>query len=660
MGVLMHASETKFQPIIEGTKQYVVPLFQRSYSWQKKEWEMLWNDLYDLYCSDNPRTHFIGSIVTMPTVSVPEGVAKYLLIDGQQRLTTIFILLALLRDRAKQDDEVELANEINDTLLVNPYKKDDDYFKLQPTQADREAFRRLIFANSFDNENLFTEAYKYFERKIKQNEINIEKFKQRITNNLSVVSIVLSADDNPHLVFESLNAKGRPLTQSDLIRNYFFMRIHVHQQDKIYHEYWKPMQDTLGDDLTEFIRHFLVRGGTPVKQSEVYYALKEQVKIENALEYLKNLYRFSKYYSRLLNPKNEENKALSRALSRLNTLEVTTVYPFLLNCYDDYSNNLISYIEFLEIIRLIENFIIRRFVCGIPTNQLNKIFPPLYQQAKNKDGVLLDNIKLILQAKDYPKDPLFKARLMDTKLYGSGDRAVKTKLILESIMESFNHKEQVSVETLSIEHIMPQTLTEQWQDYLGDDWEVTHDLFLHTLGNLTLTGYNSELSNYDFDTKRNYFLDSNIELNKYFHNINTWKRNDIENRAEYLSNIVLNIWPYFGDTNDFQPDSTTNITGTTPKELYILGERFVVQSWRDVFQQTMNLIAELEPEKFETIIQKFPRVVGRDKKRFRAIRELKNGAFIEVNLSAMDTRKYCYQALAEVELTEDDWKVIVS
>ncbi|HBU06325.1 MAG TPA: DUF262 domain-containing protein, partial [Nitrospiraceae bacterium] len=140
----MQAKETKLQDIIEGTKQYVIPLFQRTYSWTNKEWDVLWKDLMELSETENPRSHFIGSIVNMPTVSVPEGVAKFLLIDGQQRLTTIFILLTLLRNKARESQNHEFAEEINNTLLVNPYKKDNDFFKLMPTQVDRDIYKNFI------------------------------------------------------------------------------------------------------------------------------------------------------------------------------------------------------------------------------------------------------------------------------------------------------------------------------------------------------------------------------------------------------------------------------------------------------------------------------------------------------------------------------------
>jgi len=659
------ASETRLQSIIEGAKQYITPLFQRTYSWEKKEWEILWEDIIELSVEENPRNHFIGSIVTMPAASVPEGVPKYLLIDGQQRLTTIFILLTALRDKAKQNNQVRLAEEINNTLLLNPYNDGPDYYKLQPTQADRPSFHKIINPKATTLEletstsDKITRAYQFFERKLKPDNIDAAKIKNIITGKVSIVSIVLDPEDNPYLVFESLNAKGRPLTQSDLIRNYFFMRIHINDQERIYLKYWKPMEEALVENLTEFIRHYLMRNGANVKKSDVYFSLKELINHGDALTYLKELTRFAGYYERLLNQEKEENPNLRRLLQRLNRIEVNTAYPFLLNCYDDYYNQLISTDEFCEVLQTIENFSIRRFVCNVPTNQLNKIFPPLYTQVQSKSfGTFVSKVKSILQNKGYPKDVEFKSRLQDVKLYGSGDRAVRAKLVLETIEESYHHKEQVDLDEFTVEHVMPQTLTEDWQTYLGDGWELTHELLLHTIGNLTLTKYNSELSNLDFDRKKELFQESHLEMNKYFSSVSTWKNEDIIMRSEQLAELALNLWPYFGD-KEGELNNNKTVTGTTPIALWILGQHYTVHSWRDVLEQTMNTVAELEPEKMEQIIQQFPRLIGRDKNKFRAIRTLKNGAFIEVNLSAKSIESFCYQALQVVDLSTEDWKVEV-
>jgi len=655
----MQAKETKLQDIIEGTKQYVIPLFQRTYSWTTKEWDILWKDLVELCDMENPRTHFIGSIVTMPTVSVPEGVAKYLLIDGQQRLSTIFILLTLLRNKARELQNQEFADEINNTLLVNPYKKDNDFFKLMPTQIDRDTYKNLINGQQTGTDNQIYRAYEYFDKKLRQVSIAHEKLKKVVTTYFSVVSIVLDPDDNPYLVFESLNAKGRPLTQADLIRNYFFMRIHINKQDIVFKEYWQPMQEALTTNLTEYIRHFLMREGSTVKQTDVYYVLKENVSQNNALDYLKELKKFSVYYQRLVYPELEPDIDLQKQFRRLNRIEVTTAYPLLLNFYGNYDEKKLTKADFVGILKVLENYLIRRFVCGIPTNQLNKIFPTVFTQIKSKypDNIFY-GFKNTLQSKGYPKDNEFFLRFKETKFYGAGDRQVKTKLILETIEESYAHKEAVIFDKLSIEHIMPQTLSEWWQKHLGIDWEETHELLLHTIGNLTLSAYNSELSNDDFETKKNTYYESHLEINKYFDNIESWKRNEIEQRSEFLAKKAIEIWPYFGIENS-SPSDLKEVSGTTPTSLLILGQKFEVNTWRDVLEQTLNTIADLEPDKFQVIANNFPRYLGKDKNKFRAIRQLQNGYFIEVNLSAQSIQKLCYQAMETIELSAEEWNVNV-
>lgn len=653
----MQAKETKLQDIIEGTKQYVIPLFQRTYSWIEKDWETLWKDLVELSEMENPRTHFIGSIVNMPTTSVPEGVAKYLLIDGQQRLTTIFILLILLRNKAKEPQNTRFADEINNTLLVNQYKDGIDHYKLMPTQVDRKTYFDLIDGKSpTNNENQLTKAYRFFEKQLQKIAIEPEKLKKIITNYFSVVSIVLDSDDNPYLVFESLNAKGRSLTQADLIRNYFFMRIHTDKQDEMYEKFWLPMQEALKDDLTEFIRHYLMKEGNIVKKDDIYYSLKENVTSENAIDSLKELKRYSVFYQRLKYPEFEKELELEKMFRRLNRLEVTTAYPLLLNFYNNYDNSTIDKEGFVDTLKTLENYLIRRFVCNIATNQLNKIFPSVIQALQKDSGNILDNFKTILQSKNYPKDSEFLSRLKDARLYGSGDRVVKTKLILETIENSYNHKEEVPFDKLTIEHIMPQTLSEWWQKHLGEEWDDIHELYLHTIGNLTLTAYNAELSNDDFITKKNVLDESHLEMNKYFVNIHKWTKTEIENRTEILAKKTLEIWSYFGTENSSSMNSK-EITGTSPTILRILGQEIKVKTWRDVMEKTLNVIADIEPEKFEIITKNFPRYVGKDQNKFRAIRKLENDYFIGVNLNAQSIQKFCYQAIETIGLTSDDWKV---
>ena len=375
-------------------------------------------------------------------------------------------------------------------------------------------YQNLIHNRLSTDQNKIIDAYQFFERKLQLTGTDIQLLKKVISNNLSVVSIVLDIEDDPYLVFESLNAKGRSLTQADLIRNYFFMKIHVNEQESIHAQYWEPMQIALGDSLTECIRHYLMKDGKLIKQTDVYFFIKDIINKGDVIERLKELARFAGYYQKFLSPEKESNTRIQQALKRIHRLEVTTAYPFLLNCYDEYQHNRINEDEFFAVLKIIENFIIRRFICNISTNALNKIFPSLFSQIKSKiSDKFVEGLSIVLQTKGYPKDPEFKSSLINAKLYGAGDHKTKAKLILEAIEESYRHKETVHFGTLTIEHLMPQTLTQYWKNQLGEDAEATHELLLHTIGNLTLTAYNPELSNSTWEKKKEILKVSHLELN---------------------------------------------------------------------------------------------------------------------------------------------------
>jgi uncharacterized protein with ParB-like and HNH nuclease domain len=657
----MQANKTEIQDIIEGTKQYVVPLFQRRYIWEQKHWQMLWDDLWCLYENENPRPHFMGSIVTIPETLSPQGVTKFLLIDGQQRLTTIFIIFCALRDYAKELNDSFLSEEIEYKMLVNKFETGLNYYKLLPTQEDRPAFQKIILQEPFSDIREISDCYRFFKRQISKNQVNVRKIKQIICNQLSIVSVVLSTDDDPHLVFESLNFKGKSLTQADLIRNYFFMRIDVKDQDLIYKKYWLPMQEKLGDNLTEFMRHYLTKRGTVIKQNDVYFEIKEEILQKNVLESLKDICKFAEFYEKLLNPDLEKDPMIRKYLHRINRLDIAITYPFLMTCYFEWTAQRITKEVFIEVLKVIENFIIRRFACNIQTQGLNRLFSSLCSKvgtnAMLTSNGFLDELISILQLQNYPKDDQFKDGLMNVKLYG-GNRTEKAKIILESIEESFGHKEKVSFDSLSIEHIMPQTLSDWWKPHLGDDFLLDYEILIHNLGNLTLTAveYNSSNSNSDFETKQKQFLNSHVELNKYFKDVHSWQRKDIEKRSAYLASIALTIWHYFGSQNTISSQAT-KIKNKPPKTLVFLGKEYGVKSWRDILETTLNIIADLEPDKFEEIINNFPRFIALNQQDLRDTRQLKNGMFIEVNLSSENIRKFCFKALETAELSVDDWEV---
>ena len=654
----MKASETTFQHVIEGTKQYVVPLFQRPYCWEKKQWEDLWNDIAELHEGTGGRSHFIGSIVTLQTQSVPEGVQKFLLIDGQQRLTTIFVLLILLRDSARRAGREELADEIEQSLLVNKFKKGDDHFKLLPTQADRPTFSRLISGADGIPEGRLGSAYAFLDRKFRASGIDVEALKSLIIERFAVVSITLGADDNPYLVFESLNAKGERLTQADLIRNFFFLKVHSDHQEEMHSRYWQPMQELLEAQLTEFVRHYLIgKEGAFLRADSVYFRLKESLGGGDAVELLEVLHKAAARYSRLLRPSREPDRRLSEALADLARLDVTTAYPFLLRCYEDVEEGRTTLAELTEVVRLVENYVVRRFVCGVPTNQFNKIFPGLYNQIRREAHPdLPSGVRAILSGRGYPKDVEFRKALVESSLYGSGDRQAKLRFLLERIETHLAGKEPPRLETVTIEHVLPQTLTENWRDALGEDWENAQALWLHTLGNLTLTGYNAELSNDDYQAKLGYLsAKTTLHLNKPFARYQSWGPDEIRDRAELLTEPALAIWPYFGP--ETAPEPSTTIRGRRPTALRIDGRSIAVGTWRDVLEATVNEVIEDEPAAFEALARELPSHVGSDPTRFRDSRRLRNGAFVNVNLSAEGIDRLCQRVREIAGASELEWAV---
>lgn len=547
----MKASDTKIRIFLEGTKQFIVPLFQRTYSWKKENIQKLWEDLEDTK-NDKESTHFFGSFVTMPVPSSASSVSQYTIIDGQQRLITIFIFLAALRNRIIEiNPEYERKDEINELYLINKYHPEDKY-KVIPTQADRNVFFTILNEVNpvVDNNHLVAETYKFFknEKLSKINDLNyLVSLKDTLLSEFSVVDIRLENDDDPYLIFESLNATGTPLTQADLVRNYLFMRINQNNQQDVYNTIWFPMQQNLQDKLEDFIRHYLAMDGNIPNYNKIYTTFKKIVdnkakSEEDVIDIMKELLKYSEYYHTFLHPEKESIEKLKKYFEKFNRLEVTTSYPLLLKLYDDYTNKKLSVDDFAECLQAIETYIVRRAVCGIPTNVLNKYFPTIYNSLDQTD--VAHSLKDILNrgtgARRMPDDYEFKQCLQERNLFGS--RILQ--YLLEEL-ERYNNKEVVDFEKLQIEHIMPQTLSDEWKKELGSDWELTYQKYLDTLGNLTLTGYNPEYSNKLFTEKRDMkkgFKDSGLQLNRDLAKLERWTEKEILDRATELLAIALKIW----------------------------------------------------------------------------------------------------------------------
>ena len=657
----MQAHENNLRKLLESnTQQYIVPLFQRFYVWEKPAWQRLWDDLTELLDeADAQHTHFLGSVVVIPAPATPGSLTPFVIIDGQQRLATLLILLTVLRDHARQAKNDGLATEIEETLLVNKFQKGDGHYKLRLSQTDRVAFQNLIDQRQAQIDHPLQQCYDFYDKKLLSPDFDVRTLLNAIADRLSVVTVTLAPHDNPYRVFESLNFKGHKLTESDLIRNYLFMGIPPDQQEKHYEKYWAPMQDALKDRLTDFVRHDLMRSGAVIKQSEVYITLKNRVPLAEVIPALKNLAIFARYYLKLLNPTQEPQVDLRAALIRLNRLEVTTVYPFLLNVYHDYTQQNLSAAAFIDILQILENYLIRRFVCGLPTNLLNKLFPGLYHQAQAQDAAdLVQRLKQVLQTKSYPSDVQFRAKLPEATLYGHGQLEQKGRFILETLERSNRHKEQVNLDNLTIEHVMPQTLTPAWKAHLGDDWQNTHDLYRHTLGNLTLTGYNSELSNAPYTIKREKLAHSHLVLNAYFQNVEHWRQADIQQRAAVLTEQALKCWPYFGDAAQSATGSSS-VKWTKPESLTVLGVTVSVKYWPDVLCATLNALIAADSAHFPALLAKYPHKFTDNSQKFRNPKLLSNGYYVEAHGNSEALYGFCQKTVETLGLPPDAWAVKV-
>ena len=609
----MKANESKLQPVLEGVKQYVVPLFQRSYSWKKKHWQTLWGDILGIYdANDNNLEHFIGTIVTMPIDMSPEGINKFLLIDGQQRLTTFFIILAAMRDIAINKDK-RFAQQLEDIYLINKWENDINQMKLLPSQPDRETFFQTIKGESQTvvNNGIY-KAYAFFKRKLSGKDsngkaIDINRVHKLLMQHFVIVSIVLHRDENPYLIFESLNAKGEPLTQADLVRNYILMRIkNTSDQEIAYRDFWLPMQRSLDNELTDFLWSYLTKDGTFLSRKGIYSAVKRRLAKKDSngvVDVLMEMDTYSKYYIRLTNPDQEPNQKIRQRLLRINRWQIKTSYPFLLNIFHDYHKKQITDSEFCKILDMIEAFVIRRFFCRIPTNALNKLFIALYNSIGKEK--LIENLEIELLRQKWPSDTKFLDAFERFPLYSSGRE--KCRLVLESLESALldnNEPVDMTYHQITIEHIMPQTLNEFWETTLGENAATIHSTYLHTIGNLTLTGQNSPMGNLPFHKKSNTLKKSNFELNKRLSNLASawWSEENIKQRAHDLGKIAIKIWEHPGievvsqDRQYMENDPT----GHKPEKFVLFEEEYKVVTWREMLLTTLKLLAEKHGDEFRT------------------------------------------------------------
>lgn len=553
----MDARKGNIYEILNGNKQFLIPVYQRYYSWDIEQCKRLWNDIVEMQ-KKGKVGHFVGSIVNIAEQAMPTGVQKYMIIDGQQRMTTLSLLLLALRDYAinNPEDTTINARRIDNMLLKNEYESGDERYKLLLTETDRDILMRLVEEKPIpdDTRSKLLDNYKFFAGKIADKELQPAEVYESI-GKLQIVNITLDRSvDDAQAIFESLNSTGKELSESDLIRNYVLMGLEPTEQTYVYEHLWRPMEllfvyETQDSVMDRFFRDYLTMKITRIpKQDRVYEEFKLyhlNCEFSTIRELCQDLLTYAKYYTDMVF-KRSSNPALKSLYEDINDLRMEVSYPFLLKVHNDYAEGIISEDDLKLIIRLCISYVFRRSICDIPTNSLNKTFATLKNEIKPDDYV--NSIKAFFvmrnDYKEFPDDDKFAAAFASRDIY-----TMRSRNFILSHLENYGNKAPIIIENYTIEHIMPQnsSLSPEWQQMLGANWREVQKTYLHTIGNLTLTAYNSEMSDHPFMVKMDMeggFKESALRLNAYVVKLNEWNEQTIKERAALLADKAKQIWAY--------------------------------------------------------------------------------------------------------------------
>ncbi|MFF0824170.1 DUF262 domain-containing protein [Micromonospora haikouensis] len=564
---MVAAQETTLQGLLEGTKQYLVPLYQRTYSWNKVQLARLWEDVRKLAEDqvDNPSaTHFIGSLVLAPSPTIsPVGVAEYLVVDGQQRLTTLTILLCAIRDHRATHEGPKHRLMLDQKYLTNPFEEE-RWLKLVPTQEDRDAYVACVKSTPYAAGNdPVSVAYRFFADALTVDDperpLDIEGVQNAVITGLRLVAVTAQPGDNVYRIFESLNNTGLRLTQADLLRNYLFMRLPT-RGDVVYKSLWLPLQRQLKSDPLDRANRLellfwldLVHRDPRVKQTDIYSAQQarlERVRTEAEIEAeVRRFTRLGALLRAILEPDEEKDPGVRLRLERLSAWGTTTVYPLALHLLDRREDGTATSEQVASALLHVESFFVRRLIIGRSTMNINRILLSVVTEM-NKDLPVDEAVRAYLSTgrKHYATDAAVRNAVRSIPFYLHG-RAPQRSLVLRWLEESYGSKEPVSLEKATIEHVLPQTLTDEWRQMLAADLgpdenlDEMHEALLHTLGNLTLTGYNSEMGNKPFAAKRAELEKSGIRLSRDITAGQRWGRPEIHARADALAERVVTIWP---------------------------------------------------------------------------------------------------------------------
>ncbi|GAA7610026.1 hypothetical protein JP0106_13200 [Helicobacter pylori] len=614
----MEADATTLLKFIKDNQknQLVIPIYQRVYSWEKEQCKQLWDDIIKIGGNDKMDGHFIGSILYVLD-RITHSNNALLIIDGQQRLTTITLLLTALRDHWS-----DKRKEIEDHYLINSDKDGDKKFRLILSDSDKDTLLYLIDKDRrkpSEPSSKIVENFKLFGEWISKNTGKLETIFKGL-DKLMIVKIALKEGKyNPQLIFENMNSKGMELIQTDLIRNYIIMETEIEKQEGFYNKYWRAMEEEFKQNeklFNQFVRHYLTIKTREVPNiNKVYVALKDYRQKEGIgiEDLLKDLQKYCGYFCQIVFKK-EDDKDLNKALGFLVDLEMDVIYPLLLELYSDYSDGVLSKDDFIPSIALIESYICRRAVCGLGTNSLNKVFPSFTKHIQKDEYFksLKAHFGSLTEKQRFPNNDEFKDCFITIDFY----KFKKNKYFFERL-ENFNRKERVYTHEYTTEHIMPQKLTEELKKDLGQDHERIHTQYLHTIGNLTLTGYNSEYSNKSFQEKS--FKDSPLRLNQGLRNLESFGEEEIKKRANDLADLALKIWTY----PKLDAETLEKYKPKKEKEVYDLSFYKFGSHSRELFDILSKGIKALDKRIIENFNQDY--ISYKFSKNFVDIVPLKNG-----------------------------------
>ena len=673
----MDAKEGKILRLLEGSdKKFIIPVYQRSYDWKLENCKLLFKDLLTM-SKRGYKSHFFGSIVFVSNDI--GGISEYIIIDGQQRLTTVSLLLLAIRNYLLDNNlfsSVISPSKIDENYIRDKYANDEKKLKLKLIEGDDEAFERIISNHDKLKGNRVTDNYEYFYGKLSElSLLEIEEVYDSITK-LMVVNISLKpndGDDDPQLVFESLNSDGLLLSESDKIRNYVLMTLTHKEQEKYYKNYWKVIEELVGkNDLDSFIKYYLTaRVYDSIPERDLYFSFKNY-REKNALEidsFLSEIRQYAKFYKEIFNPINDKFKD---DFIRINRLETNTIVPLLLDLLKSNQEGLTSDEEVKEAIITLENYLVRRIVCGLPSASMNKTLAAIPKEIRKhieSGASYIEAFKFALLSKTqktrYPNDSEFFEKFGVFELYNA--KSSFRKYILERL-ENYNNKEIVNVtqlldnNKLTIEHIMPQTITLEWRRDLGANWELIHTKYLHTIGNLTLSAYNSDYSNLSFEKKKTKkdtgFIYSKLQLNEYIKKQTIWGEKEILERSKLLAEIAKKTW--FLPHSTFIPvenietltlEDEFDLTNRQIQSFNFLGEMVKTDDVTDFYIKIFTILCDWDKT---LLIQNSNRYYGSNINDMRKPREITDGFFVEVNLSSNDKIKVIKDALKILSLEHSE------